>query len=187
MARGNSRAQSELQPIRGEKAAFRLGVRDALASLPAYAKGKVTVYEGEPYTPGRKSTTVTIKEAMKLPINLQRQILERYATYDEYQVTRDGKPITKEQRQEIEAEATKVASERAQKEMMDNLTTIGFDVDDVVGKSEVLTGYAKIGDNIFKYNYQVTNETATEYKEYRRPRSQTYTTRRIIEGSLEQA
>jgi hypothetical protein len=187
MARGNSRAQSELQPIRGEKAAFRLGVRDALASLPGYAKGKVTVYEGEPYTPGRKSTTVTIKEAMKLPINLQRQILERYATDADLQVTRDGKPITKDQRDALEASAKVEAKSNADAYFQKHYMDEDFEVDDITGKSEPLTAYVKFGDNIFKYKYQVTNETSTEYREDRKPRSSTYTTRRIIEGSLEQA
>jgi hypothetical protein len=187
MARGNSRAQSELQPIRGEKAAFRLGVRDALAGLPGYAKGKVTVYEGEPYTRGRKSTTVTIKEAMNLPINLQRQILERYATDADLQVNRDGKPITSGQRDAIEAPAKAEAKANAEAYFQKHYMDEDFEVDDITGKSEPLTAYVKFGDNIFKYKYQVVNETSTEYREDRRPRSSTYTTRRIIEGSLEQA
>ena len=187
MARGYSQSGSELQPIRGEKAAFRLGVRDAIQSLPQWAKGKIMVYEGEPYTPQRTSKEVDVRAAMKLPVNLQRQILERFATSSSLQVTRDGKPITSKQLEEIEApavaEAAANADAYAKKHMMDS----DFDVDDIVGKSQILTGYVKFGDNIFKYKYQMSNETLTEYRDDRRPRSMTSTSRRLIEGSLEQA
>lgn len=188
MARGYTQSQSELQPIRGEKAAFRLGVKEILQNvMPQYAKGKITVYEGKPYTRERTSKEVDVRGAMKLPVNLQKQILERFATTADHQVTRDGKPITPKQRDEIEASAVAEAAANAdayfKKHYMDN----DFQVDDITGKSEPLTAYVKFGDNIFKYKYQVSNETSTEYRDDRNPRSSTYTTRRIIEGSLEQA
>lgn len=130
-----------------------------------------------------------MSQAMKLPVNLQKQILERFAIDNDKRVTKDGRPIKAWELKAIEAPAIAKANAAAEKALKDALSDFdsAFDVDDIVGKSEPLTAYVKFGDNIFKYKYQITNETLTEYRDDRRPRSITSNSRRIIEGSLERA